>query len=119
MWDAYDDEGIVGILAFAAPDAHWQPYSAGGRVFETTAEYREYIEEMGERDEVVEASLSDVQASGEHVLVKGRLRLRAPSGLQDTNLHWVHRVRDGQIVFTASFVTREEALAAAGLQPPA
>jgi len=115
MWNAFSDEGLVGILAFAAPDARWEPYSAGGRVFETTAEYRSYIEEMPSREEIVEPTLSEVKVRGDHVLVTGRMRLRGPSGLHDTNLYWVHRIRDGRVVFTASFLTVEEALAAAGL----
>lgn len=118
MWDAFSDEGLAGILAFAAPDARWQPYTAGGRVFETTAEYRSYIEEMAGRDEIVEPTLSDVRARGDHVLVNGRMRIRGPSGLHDTNLYWVHRIREGEIVFTASFPSADEALAAAGLGPP-
>lgn len=119
MWDAFSDEGLVGILAFAAPDAHWEPYTAGGRVFETTAEYRAYIQGMLGRDEIVEPTLSEVRARGEHVLVSGRMRIHSPSGLHDINLYWVHRIRDGEIVFTASFLTADEALVAAGLRPPA
>lgn len=118
MWDAFSDQGLFGILAFAAPGARWEPYTAGGRVFETTDEYRSYIEGMLGREEIVEATLSDVRARGDHVLVNGRMRIRGPSGLHDTNLYWVHRVRDGEIVFTASFLTADEAVAAAGLRPP-
>ena len=117
MWEAYKDEGILGILAVAAPDARWEPYSAGGRVFETTAEYRAYLEGMSEREEVLEATLSDLKAYGDHVLVTGRIRLRGPSGLRDTNVYWVHRVQEGAVVYTGSFLTVEEALAAAGVQP--
>ncbi len=119
MWDAFSDEGLVGVLAFAAPDARWMPYSAGGRVFETTDEYRSYIEEMRSRQEIVEPTLSEVKVRGEHVLVNGRMRVRGPAGLHDTNLYWVHRIRDGMVVFTASFLTVDEALVAAGLGPRA
>lgn len=117
MWDAFNDEGIVGILAFASPDAHWRPYTAGGRVFETTAEYRSYIESMVGREELIEATLSEVKARGDHVLVNGRMRVRDSTGLHDTNLYWVHRIRDEKIVYTASFLTVEEALAAAESAP--
>ena len=119
MWEAFNERGLLGILDFAAPDARWEPYSAGGRVFHTTAEYRAYIEDMVEREEVLEATLCDVKAAGDHVLVNGRIRLRGRGGLRDTNLYWVHRVRDGEVVFTASFLTADEALAAAGVRPPA
>jgi hypothetical protein len=118
MWEAFNEEGIVGILAFAAPDARWEPYSAGGRVFETTAEYRAYIEGMTGREEVLEATMSDVRAYGDYVLVNGRIRLRGPKGLRDTSIYWVHRVHEGAVVYTASFLTVEEALAAAGVRRP-
>ena len=119
MWDAFHSEGILAVLAFAAPDARWEPYSAGGRVFETTAQYRAYIEEMVQREEVLEATLCTVKAAGDYVLVDGRIRLRDRGGLRDTNLYWLHRVRDGKIVFTASFLTADEALAVAGVRPSA
>lgn len=115
MWDAYHEEGLRGILRFAAPDAEWRPYSARGRAFHDTAEYEAYIEEMERNQEVVEAQLIDVHARGELVVVSGRLRLRSPDGLEDVPMHWVHRFRDGVIVFTASYPNRDQALEEAGL----
>ena len=47
----------MGILSLADPDAEWRPWSARGRIFASTAEYRAYIEEMADRDEVVESEL--------------------------------------------------------------
>ena len=115
MWDAYREEGLRGILAVAAPDAEWRPYSAHGRVFRGTDEYAAYIDEMERNLHVVEAQLVEVHAEADCVVVSGRLRIRGPEGLEDNPMHWVHRFRDGQIVLTASYPNLDSALDAAGL----
>ncbi len=115
MWAAYHDQGLRGILAFAADDAEWRPYSAHGRVFHGNEEYGDYIEEMERNREIVESQLGDVHASGDVVVVSGRLRLRGPDGLEDNPMHWVHRFREGELVFTASYPNLANALQAAGL----
>lgn len=115
MWDAFGQEGLRGILDFAAPDAEWRPYSAHGRVFHDTDSYRAYIEEMEARREMVDARLVELHAAGDCVVASGRLRLRGPEGLTDNPMHWVHRFRDGLIVWTASYPNLDTALEAAGL----
>jgi ketosteroid isomerase-like protein len=115
MWDAYHEEGLRGILAFAAPDAEWRPYSAKGRVFHGSDEYGAYIDEMDRNQQVVEAQLVEVHAEGDLVVVSGRLRIRGPEGLEDNPMHWVHRFRDGKIVLTTSYPNMDQALEAAGL----
>ena len=116
MWAAYRARGLVGILEFAAPDAIWRPFSADGRVFASTAEYRSYLEDIGPRDDIVEASMFELHADGDCVVVSGRLRLRGPDGIRDNEMHWVHRFRDGKIVWTASYTDLSTALEAAGLR---
>jgi ketosteroid isomerase-like protein len=115
MWSAYQRNGLAAILDFAAQDAVWEPYSAGGRRFATTDEYRAFIEAQDERDEIVESTVAEIREYGNTVVVTGRLRLRTPDGISDTSMHWVHRFSDGQIVYTASFPSLQQALDAAGL----
>jgi ketosteroid isomerase-like protein len=115
MWTAYDRRGLTAILDYAAPDATWAPYTAGGRTFTSTEEYRAYIDEMARREEVVDASLVEVREYGDSVVVTGRMRLRTSEGISDTSMFWVHRFRDGQIVHTASYPTLEHAMDEAGL----
>jgi ketosteroid isomerase-like protein len=116
MWTAYQRRGLVGILEFAAPDAVWRPFSADGRVFGSTAEYRSYLEDIGPRDDIVEASMFELHADGDCVVVSGRLRLRGPDGIRDNEMHWVHRFREGKIIWTASYTDLSTALEAAGLR---
>ena len=115
MWAAYERRGLHAVLDFAAPDAEWAPYTAGGRSFATTEDYRSFLDEMSRRDEVVEATLGEIREYGDSVIVSGRLRLRTHEGLSDNSMHWVHRIRDGQIVFTASYPSLRQAMDAAGL----
>jgi len=115
MWAAYHQAGLRGILDFAAEDAEWRPYSAHGRVFHGNAEYAAYIDEMERNAEIVEAKLVEVHAQGDYVVASGRLRLRGPDGLEDNPMHWVHRFREGKIVFTSSYPNLDTALEAAGL----
>ena len=115
MWTAFQERGLEAILDFAASDATWAPYSAQGRIFGDTDAYRQYIREMADRDEVVEARLDEIEEQGNWVVVSGTLRLRRPGRLQDSTMHWVHRIEEGRVVFTASYPSREKALEAAGL----
>lgn len=115
MWAAYERRGLSAILDFAAPDAKWVPHSASGEQFASTEDYRAFIAGMEARSEVVEATLAEVREYGDCVVVTGRLRLRTPDGITDTSMHWVHRLKDGRIVYTASYPSLEEAMDAAGL----
>jgi hypothetical protein len=109
MWEAYRQRGLEAILDFAAPDAEWRPYTAGGQVFKTTEEYRRYLEGMELRDELVDATLLVVEALGEdEVLVTGRVRVRRAGALEDTEMYWRHRFRGDALVFTASAPRRED-----------
>jgi len=117
MWEAYARGGLSAILEFATPDAEWRPYSGHGRSFSTTAAYASYIAAMEERRELVEATLGELHAEGDCVVVSGRLRTRDAEGIRDQAMHWVHRFRAGKIVFTASYPALEQALSAAGLGP--
>ena len=86
-------------------------------MFESTAEYRTYLERVRPGDNLVEASMFELHADGDCVVVSGRLRLRGPDGIRDNEMHWVHRFRDGKIIWTVSYTDLSTALEAAGLGP--
>ena len=116
MWLAFERRGLIGILEFAAEDAVWIPFSADGREFSSTADYRAYIETMSEREEIVEARAQEFEERDDHVLVSGSIRVRRQGALIDTYVHWLHRIENEQVVWTASFPDRQQALEAAGLE---
>ncbi len=123
MWAAYEQEGLPAILEFAAEDAVWIPFSAGGRVFEGTGAYRRFVEEQLGRGELVEARPFDFEAAGDAVMVSGSMRIRRGGAFSENYVYWVHRFESGKIVFTQSFADRDEARAeferSLGLTPPA
>jgi len=115
MWAAYDREGLPGILAWAAEDAEWRPYSADQSVFRSTADYRIYMEEATARGVHVDSVRSGIWSQGEVVAVRGRLRVRRGGIVDDSRMYWVHRVRDGKVRWTGSSPDLGALLAEAGL----
>jgi len=115
MWADYEREGLPGILRWAAEDASWRPHSAGRRVFHTTADYREAVQQAFDSGIRVEARKLGSWSHGDAVVVRGRIRTRRGGVLEDTRLYWLHRVRDGQVVWTASSPDLAGLLEEAGL----
>jgi ketosteroid isomerase-like protein len=115
MWDDYEREGLPGILRRAADDAQWRPHSSGGRVFRSTAEYREQIEQAQASGIRVESTRLGLWSDGDVVVVRGRIRTRRGGVLDDTRMYWLHRVRDGQVVWTSSSPDLAGLLEEAGL----
>jgi ketosteroid isomerase-like protein len=114
MWAAYANGGLLAILDFAADDAVWIPYAGKGRRFESTGEYRRFIEETADRGDTVESEAFDFDLFGDTVMVTGTIRVRREGAIIDSSVYWVHRVKDGQVVWTQTFSSRDAALEAAG-----
>jgi hypothetical protein len=116
MWEDYEREGLSGILRWAAEDAHWRPHSAGGRVFHGTGEYRAEVERALAAGIRVESVKLGVWSEGDVVVVRGRIRTRRGSVLDDTRTYWLHRISDGKVVWTASSPDLAGLLEEAGLE---
>jgi SnoaL-like domain len=115
MWADYEREGLPGILRWAANDARWRPHSAGGRVFHGTAEYRKEVEKAQAAGIRVESKKIAQWSHDDVVVVRGRIRTRRGSVLDDTRLYWLHRVRDEKVVWTSSSPDLSGLLKEAGL----
>lgn len=103
VWAAFKREGVDSVLARAAEDAHWQPHSAHGRSFRSTAEYREQLERLTAKGERVEATATGMWSHGDIVVVRGRLRIRKHSEvLEDTRMYWLFGVRGERLTRVAS-----------------
>jgi ketosteroid isomerase-like protein len=103
LWTTFQQEGIPGVLALAHPDARWAPHSAHGRVFRTTAEYREQFERQTDAGERVEATGAGIWSHDDLVVVRGRMRIRGAGGmLEDTRMYWLFEVRDERLSQLAS-----------------
>ncbi len=115
MWADYDRDGLLGILGWAAEDAEWRPHSAEQSVFHSTADYRAYVEEAAARGVRVDSIRLGIWSHGDVVAVRGRLRVRHGGIVDDSRMYWVHRVRDGKVIWTASSPDLGGLLAEAGL----
>jgi hypothetical protein len=102
MWADYDREGLPGILRWATDDAQWRPHSADGRLFRTTAEYGLEVEQSLREGVRVDSVRLGIWSHDDVVAVRGRLRVRRGSVIDDSRMYWVHRVRDGKVSFSAS-----------------
>jgi ketosteroid isomerase-like protein len=102
MWADYDREGLPGILRWAAEDAQWRPHSADGRTFASTAAYREQLESADAEGLRVDSVRLGIWSHDDIVAVRGRLRVRRGGVIDDSRMYWVHRVRDGKVIWSAS-----------------
>ncbi|MEO8687183.1 MAG: nuclear transport factor 2 family protein [Solirubrobacteraceae bacterium] len=115
MWEAYDRDGLTGILAWAAEDAEWRPHSAEQSLFHSTAAYRAYMEEAAARGVHVDSIRLGIWSHGDVVAVRGRIRVRQGGAIDDSRMYWVHRVRDGKVRWTGSSPDLGRLLADVGL----
>ncbi len=115
MWADYEREGLPGILRWAADDARWRPHSAGGRVFRGTATYREEMERAWAAGIRVESVKLGMWSHADAVVVRGRIRTRRGSVLDDTRMYWLHRVRNRKVIWTSSSPDLAGLLEEAGL----
>jgi hypothetical protein len=119
VWAAFKQEGITGVLALAADDAHWAPHSAHNRRFRTTAEYRAQLQLLTDAGERVEASGTGLWSHDNLVIVRGRMRIRKGGGLlEDTRMYWLFGVRGDQLVRVASSPDLAGLLRDAGHEDP-
>jgi ketosteroid isomerase-like protein len=119
VWAAFRREGVPGVLALAHPDASWEPHSAHGRSFRTTAEYRAQLERLTDAGERVEATAVGIWSHGDAVVVRGRMRVRGRGGvLEDTRMYWLFGVRDQRLAHVASSPDLAGLLRAAGHDDP-
>jgi hypothetical protein len=103
VWAAFQREGVEAVLALAHDDAQWRPHSARRRHFASTAEYREQLGQMTDAGERVEARGFGIWSHDDHVVVRGRMRIRGRAGvLEDTRMYWLFGVREGKLSWVAS-----------------
>jgi hypothetical protein len=115
MWADYDRHGLPGILRWASDDAQWRPHSAEGRLFRSTTEYRQQVEEALREGVRIDSVRLGIWSHDDVVAVRGRLRVRRGSVIDDSRMYWVHRVRDGKVFWTASSPDLAALLADAGV----
>jgi hypothetical protein len=116
VWEAFERDGIVGVLMRAADDARWHPHSAHGRHFESTADYARFVAESATSGERVEAQLLGVWVHADVGVTRGRMRVRRRGAIvEDTRMYWAFRVGGGKVTLMASSPDLAAILREAGL----
>jgi DNA-binding NarL/FixJ family response regulator len=111
MWTDFLDGAVDSMLAQAANDASWRPYTAGGREIRSRSEMRDYIEELMSEGRVVDPRAYGVEPFADGLIVLGTLEIRGPNGMSETEVFWAFCFRDRVVSLAAGFDQRAEAQA--------
>ena len=113
LWAAIADGGLEAALKLTDPDVEWRPHAAGGRVLTSEELLRFFGEFQGER-QLLEATPYAFFSHGDLVLASGSFRLKGES-MSEFQIHFVYEFEDGRLVRSATYATRNEAVAAMDL----
>ena len=121
VWEAFEREGIAGVLMRASDDARWHPHSAQGRHFATTADYARFVAESSTSGARVEAQLLGVWTHDDVDIARACACAERGSIVEDTRMYWAFRVAGEQVSWMASSpdlaaILREAGLPDAGLR---
>jgi ketosteroid isomerase-like protein len=118
--DAVNRRDVEEVLSLTDPDGELHSAIIGGAegsVFRGHDGFRRWLTEMYQTFDEVNTELTEYRDMGERVLAFGRIRARGrESGLQlDSETGWIFTVRAGRLVRAEGFLSRAQALEAAGL----
>ena len=117
--NAVNQGDIEQLLALTHPDAELHSAIVGGAdgsVYRGRDGFRKWFAESMESFEELETELTEFREDGDRVVAFGRIHARGrESGLElDSETGWVFTVGDGMLVKAEGFLSRAEALDAAG-----
>ena len=102
-----------------APDVEWRPTTlsdTGHDVFRGPRGVREWISAVVSRRGELRNEITEIRGLGDRVLVLGHVVERIGEQTRtDADLAWIFHLHGGQITRGEGFVSREEALRAAGV----
>ena len=118
--DAVNRGDIDEVLAFIGADAELHSAIIGGaegNVYRGHDGFRKWFAESKASFEWLDTELTEFRTVDDRVIAFGRVYARGrESGLElDSETGWVYRVRGGKVVKAEGFLSRVEALEAAGL----
>ena len=119
--EAYADGDLEEMLEFVDPDGELHSAIIGGaegKVYRGHEGFRRWFAESREIFEELKIELTEYRDLGDRVVAFGQIHARGrESGLElDTATGWVFTVRRGKVVRAEGFLSRADALAAAGLR---
>jgi ketosteroid isomerase-like protein len=119
MLSAYRAGDIEAVVATAAEDIELRPAVVGGpegAVYSGREGVRAFFKDIDSAWEQFTIEPEEFRELGNTVVVLGRSRLVARDGMElEARVGWVYELRRGKVVRFDSFLSRPEALEAAGL----
>ena len=119
MWESFLTGEIDRMLSYAAADARFRPYAAGGREFRSHQELREFIAACVAGGRVVDPRAYGVEPRGSGLIVFGTLEIRGSGGMTETPLYWAFGFNGPLVNMAAGYDRHDAAVAAIAAEPPA
>jgi ketosteroid isomerase-like protein len=118
--EAFPRGDVEEMLSYLDPELEWHSAIVGGaegNVYRGHEGFRRWYADSFESFEELTNEWSEFRDLGDRVLALGRVKARGrESGVEvDSPMGWVFTVRSGKAVKAEGFLSREEALEAAGL----
>jgi len=118
--EAVNQGDIEKVLSLTDPDAELRSAIVGGAegtVFRGHHGFRDWFAQSMASFEELTTELTEFRDVGDRVIAFGNIHARGrESGLElDSETGWVFTVRDGRVLRAEGFLSREQALKAAGL----
>jgi ketosteroid isomerase-like protein len=122
LYEAFDERDLEGMMAVTSPDLEWFPPQTASMVqraepyrgHEGLRTYFADVDRVWQRLDIIPRDFRDL---GDRVLVLGRVYGRGEGGyISDSPAGWLWRVENGAITWGHVYLSRAEALQAAGLE---
>ena len=114
LFAAYARGGVAAVRDLIDPDMELVPLTGEGKVYRGPKGLDEYVRDMAERGESVDAEAVGYEELGDCVIVAGRMRLRREAGsLTDSQVTWVYRFEGDKLVAARAYPGRLSAEEAA------
>jgi len=121
IMDAFNRRDVEAAVALWDPEGAWHPAMEalmdGGKEYRGHAEIRRYYRDLAEFSNEHHVELCDVRDLGDRVLILTRMSMRFVSGVAlDQDGGALFTWRDGKLLEVRTYMSRAEALEAAGLR---
>jgi ketosteroid isomerase-like protein len=118
--EAFPRGDVEEMLTYMDPEGEWHSAIVGGaegNVYRGHEGFRRWYADSFESFEEIEGEWSEFRDLGDRVLALGQVRARGrASGVElDSPMGWVFTLRRGRVIKAEGFLSRAEALEAAGL----
>lgn len=111
MFAAFEQGGVLGVRPFVDEGAELRPLSGQGKTYRGPEGLGEYLEDLSERSEALEAEAvgDPVEVGDDCVVWAGRTRVRREEGsLVESQVTWVYLFRGDKLAMAVAYPGRLE-----------